>query len=113
MLAVLALVTACHADPSATPIPKLSSVNAEVVSIARSDSNQLWVPDRALIVRGVVPGVFVALNGEARFQMVKPGRLEAARTQILSGLSGDEKLLSGDLKNFYDGSPLALGPNNK
>ncbi len=112
-IAVLALLTACHAEAPSTPFHKLASVHAEIVPVAQGDSNQLWVPDRVLTLRGGVPGVFVALNGEARFQMVKPGRREAARTQILSGLSGGEKLLGGDLKNFYDGSPLALSPNSK
>jgi hypothetical protein len=55
-----------------------------------------------------VPGVFVLENDEARFRMVRTGKLGATRIEILSGLFGNEVLLLGDLDQVHDGSPVRV-----
>jgi hypothetical protein len=45
-------------------------------------------------------------SGEARFRMVRPGRVVGGETEILAGLAGDETLVLGELKTLHDGSPI-------
>ncbi|MGE5242499.1 MAG: hypothetical protein ACM3NI_12715 [Bacteroidota bacterium] len=66
----------------------------------------LTIPRPALTERGGIPGVFVLENHQARFRMVRPGKVGATQVQVLSGLHGDETLVLGDLAEVHDGSPL-------
>jgi hypothetical protein len=69
---------------------------------------RIKIPRAALVERGGIPGVFV-LNeaGEARFRLVRPGRVLDAQAEILSGLHGNETLVLGDLAAVHDGTPIA------
>jgi hypothetical protein len=51
--------------------------------------------------------------GEARFRMVRPGRIVGGETEILAGLVGDETLVLGDLKTLHDGSPVTAVKSTK
>ena len=83
------------------------------------------LPDEALIATGSDARVIVAL-GEGRFQPVRvtTGRSAGGRTEILSGLSGGEKVvvsgqflldseasLSGALERLSTDKPVAPGPH--
>lgn len=79
-----------------------------VARAAASDpTGRIVVPQAAITERGGAPGVFV-LNesGQARFRMVRPGRAVKDGMEILSGLSGGETLVLGDLTPVRDGSPI-------
>ncbi|MDH3342903.1 MAG: hypothetical protein OEM07_04185 [Gammaproteobacteria bacterium] len=78
------------------------------VSAETAQSPVISIPDNVLIVRQGVPGVFVLEKNEARFRMVRPGKINANRVEILSGLFGDETLISGDLKVMFDGTPVKI-----
>jgi len=67
------------------------------------------VPQSALVVRGGIPGVFVlSETNQARFRMVRTGKNVNGRIEILSGLSGSETLVTGDLRDVHDGSPVKI-----
>ena len=107
LLAWLA-VAACTKEPPAAPPSVLPSLERPVLTLnVRPDAlEKLMIPLLALVERGGIPGVFVLQNDQARFRMVRPGKTNAARVQILSGLHGAETLVLGNLTNVHDGSPI-------
>ena len=66
------------------------------------------IPRAALTSRNGVPGVFVVENDEARFRMVRPGKIGIEQSEILSGLFGNETLILGELELVHDGSPIKV-----
>jgi hypothetical protein len=74
---------------------------------AKADNGVLIsIPRTALIERDGIPGVFVVENNEARFRMVRPGKVRAKQVEILSGLFGGESLLADNLDAVHDGSAI-------
>jgi hypothetical protein len=134
-LLALAALAACHDRPPAAaaarpvlerPVITLPEPATDVEPWSRPPRR---IPRAALVERAGVPGVFVldapgeAANGpsvargprlapigEARFRMVKTGRLTATEAEILSGLHGGETLVLGDLRDVHDGSPITAVP---
>lgn len=107
-LLALAVVTlaACGRKPESPPqLPRLERPVLVLTAVAKTPSGVL-VPRAAYVERAGVPGVFVLHEGLARFRMVKAGRAQGEAIEILSGLTGTETLVLGDLKAVRDGSPL-------
>ena len=73
-----------------------------------SAAAEVLIPAGAFIVRGGLPGVFVLRDGLARFRMVRIGKPRGDRLQVLSGLSGNETLVLGNLASVHDGSPITV-----
>jgi hypothetical protein len=70
-------------------------------------AGRVVVPAALLVERGGIPGVFVvSTENQARFRMVRTGKNLNGRVEILSGLSGGETLVAGDLRDVHDGSPI-------
>ena len=87
----------------------LPVIERKVITLSPASAAQsLSIPRSTLVYRDAVPGVFVLENGEARFRMVRTGKLGATRATVLSGLFGNEVLLSGDLDQVHDGSPVRV-----
>ena len=82
----------------------------EVQQVAAKSANgvRISIPLAALTSRDGIPGVFVVENNEARFRMVRPGKIQQNKVEILSGLFGGEKLITHDLEALHDGSPVAI-----
>jgi len=104
-LAVLALA-ACGRKPEPPPRPPQLERPVFVLTATAKTPSGVRVPRAAYVERAGVPGVFVLHEGQARFRMVKAGRAQGADLEILSGLSGTETLVLGDLRTVRDGSPL-------
>lgn len=104
-LAVVALA-ACGRKPE--PPPQLPQLERPVLTLtdAAKTPTGVRVPRTAYVEHAGVPGVFVLHEGLARFRMVKAGRVQGEAIEILSGLTGTETLVLGDLKAVRDGSPL-------
>jgi hypothetical protein len=103
---VLAGLLLAGCDKKAAPPAPLTALTRPVLTLD-AQAGRLLVPQTALVERGGVPGVFV-LNEEnqARFRMVRTGKNLNDRVEILSGLSGSETLVVGDLHDVQDGSPI-------
>ena len=88
----------------------LPVIERQVVKISAVANNGVLIsiPRAALVVRNGIPGVFVVSNNEARFRMVRRGKIHRAKVEILSGLFGDETLVIGELKSVHDGSPVKI-----
>jgi hypothetical protein len=98
------LLAACG-KKAVEPAP-LTTLTRPVVMLD-TKAGRVLVPQSALIERGGIPGVFVLTEEkQARFRMVRTGKTVNGRVEILSGLSGGEILVTGDLRDVHDGSPV-------
>lgn len=106
-LVALTLLVACGRKP-APPGAALPGLDRPLLTLDVKSSGRILIPQAALVERGGLPGVFVlGADNQARFRMVRPGKTGNGRVEILSGLSGDETLVLGDLHEVHDGSPIA------
>jgi len=65
------------------------------------------IPAAAITDLGGIPGVFVLTDEHvARFRMIRAGKDAGGRVEVLSGLTGGEMLVGGDLRDVHDGSPI-------
>lgn len=105
-LAACALAIGACSDKPAPPRERPAPVERPVYEL-KGDKTRIRVPSAALIERGGVPGVYVlSPESEARFRMVRPGRVTGAETEILAGLAGEEILVLGDVESLHDGTPI-------
>ena len=110
LLAALIFLSACR-EPAATPLLSLPTVERPTVILKTpSDASRparILIPRAAYVERGGLPGVYVLHAGQARFRMLHIGKSNGGQLEILSGLTGDETLVLGDLTDIHDGSPIA------
>lgn len=94
-------------------VPAAAAEDIALLPLADSKQNRITVPQRALVLRNGIPGVFVLHDGEARFRMVRPGQTILSRNKkqvvVLSGLFGNETLILGETQQLYDGMPIESG----
>lgn len=64
------------------------------------------VPLGAVVRRGQVESVFVVSDGIARLRLVKTGRAIDGKVEILSGLSGEELVVTSDPSLLTDGAAV-------
>jgi hypothetical protein len=88
----------------------LPVIESHVVTLDMKPDNSkpIWIPQTLLVSRDWVPGVYVLENNQARFRMVLPGKRIGKKVEILSGLFGNEKILSDKLGSMHDGSPVKI-----
>ncbi len=116
--ALLLLVAGCSRPLPASSPMALPVLHRPVVALhqrvswqphqtAGAPQDHLVIPRAALTTLGGLPGVFVLnRHDHARFRLVRAGKIGRLRVQILSGLSGREILVLGDLHDVHDGSPI-------
>lgn len=107
----VALLVACDRN---TPPAEPPAALARPLLTLSAQTGRVLIPETAVLVRGGVPGVLV-VNPErqARFRMVRTGKAHNGRVEILSGLRGDETLVTGDLADVRDGSIVTPVTNAK
>lgn len=67
----------------------------------------LAVPEDALLDRAGISGVFVVdAQGTARYRMVRTGRVENGRVEILSGLNPGERVVTGNAQAVNNGDKV-------
>lgn len=102
LMVPMSLVLACGRPEPATPTPAQPLSRPFVTPQERN--GRVLVPQTAITRLGGSPGVYVLTpNQTARFRMVRTGKSYDGRVEILSGLTGDEMLVTGDV---HDGSPI-------
>jgi len=102
-LPALLLLAACNPKPAAAP--ELPVLSRPVVS-AQARNGRVLVPQTTVTELGGAPGVFVLQDGKARFRMVRTGKTSNSLIEALAGLNGTEMLVSGNLGDVHDGSPI-------
>ena len=101
---LVALLFGC-AEKSTPPAP--STPLARPVLTLNAGAGRVLVPPAVLVERGGVPGVFVLTpQAQARFRMIRRGKILNGQVEILSGLDGRETLVVGDLRDVHDGSVI-------
>ncbi len=105
--ACLALVlSGCGRD---TPAPAAAAPLARPVLTLTASTGAVLIPRALIVERGGLPGVFVLnADGIARFQLVRTGHGRDGRVEVVSGLTGTETLVAGDLNDVRDGSPVTV-----
>ncbi len=99
----------CHREaPAPTPMRQLPALERAVGTVAEMPDPHgiVTVPSQAVVQRAGISGIFVMRNGQARFQMIKVGRTARGRVEVLSGLSGGERIVLGGVDQIRDGSPI-------
>ena len=105
---VLAGLLLAGCDKKVAPPAPLTALTRPVLTLD-AQAGRVLVPQALLVERGGVPGVFVlSAENQARFRMVRTGKTVNGRIEILSGLSGSESLVTGDLRDVHDGSPVKI-----
>lgn len=107
IVAVTVLLPAGCGKKTTEPAPVAALVRPVLTLDVKA--GRVLVPQSALVERGGVPGVFVLTEEQqARFRMVRTGKNINGRVEILSGLGGSETLVTGDLRDVHDGSPVKI-----
>lgn len=105
VLTTVTLLFACNNEQ--TPTVTRDALTRPVIQLHQKKNSQIVIPNSAIVVRSGIPGVFIlSKENEARFRMVKRGKRLGTRMEIISGLSGNETLVVGDLSAIHDGSPI-------
>ena len=109
--ALVGLTMAGCREQAASPPLALPSLQRPVVALkvaAVTPQQRLLIPVSAYVERSGLPGVFVLSEGQARFRMVRIGKRSIDQLEVLSGLTGGETLVLGDLAEIHDGSPIVI-----
>ncbi len=103
ILAIAILLSAGCSKKTAELVP-VAALERPVLTLDVK-AGRVLIPQSQLVERGGVPGVFVLTDeNQARFRMVRAGKSMNNQVEILSGLSGGEILIAGDLRDVHDGS---------
>lgn len=107
LLAFFALA-ACQQSTTTVPKPVLPGLDRPLFKIKFKSNDRIMVPVINIINRGGVTGVFVLQDNLARFRMIRTGKQSVNHVEVLSGLSGSETLVGGELSSVHDGSPINI-----
>lgn len=78
------------------------------VSVPVSETSVLRVPAAAVIQRGQMELVFVAVNGRARLRLVKTGKRIGNEIELLSGVDAGEEVVIEQAAQLSDEQPLQV-----
>jgi len=111
VVAAALLLVACGPETTPLPAPPKAGQVRPVLTLDTtiSEHGAIRIPRRAVVERTGITGVFVlASDKEARFRLVKTGRVRGDAVEILAGLHGTETLVLGDLRDVHDGTRIRL-----
>ena len=74
--------------------------------IPLAGGRSLQIPASAISRRGQLEMVFVVTNSTARMRVVKTGRAEGDRVEVLSGLTAGETVAASNVDALRDGQPV-------
>jgi RND family efflux transporter MFP subunit len=78
------------------------------VELSSGERRALEVPAGALVQRGQLEMVFVALEDRAALRLVRSGRARSGFVEISSGLEVDERVVITNAAQLSDGQPLEV-----
>lgn len=78
------------------------------VAMPVGTTSALRVPASAVVQRGQMELVFVAVNGRAQLRLVKTGKPVGNEVEIVSGLNPGEAVVEAGAGSLLDGQPLSI-----
>lgn len=107
--------------PSADPISRTSRVKLDLptspdlrsgqfgrLTVPLGETQTLWVPTNAVVRRGQMELVFVAINHLAHMRLVKTGKRTPQGVELLSGVVPGETVVVDGAANLRDGQPIQV-----
>ncbi|MFH0731275.1 MAG: efflux RND transporter periplasmic adaptor subunit [Pseudomonadota bacterium] len=91
------------------PTPGLRSGVFARVLVPGGESKMIRIPQSALVTRGQLTGIFKVDDGEARFRLVRTGRIDERDVEILSGLAEGDRFLVAPGPRMADGLRVEEG----
>ena len=80
------------------------------VWVATGESQTIRVPAAAVIIRGQMETVFVAVNNHAQLRIVRSGKRTDGEVELLSGISPGESVIIDGAGQLRDGQSITLKP---
>ncbi|WP_308388966.1 efflux RND transporter periplasmic adaptor subunit [Acidithiobacillus sp. AMEEHan] len=91
--------------PAGSDIQAGAFVQVQIPQV--SETTTLRIPQRALLNRAGIPGVFVVNSkGVAEYRMVRPGQTIGDQVQILAGLSAGERIVVSNTEAVNNGDRI-------
>ena len=92
------------------PMDALRSGQFGRVIVPTGNADSIWVPAPAVITRGQMEIVFVAVNERAQLRLVRTGKRTASEVELLAGISAGENVVIEGAEQLRDGQPIAAKP---
>ncbi len=80
------------------------------VLVPTGKTDAVWVPVSALVVRGQMETVFVAVNQHAQLRLVRTGKRTSSEVELLAGLGRGEKVVTEGAAELRDGQSITIKP---
>jgi hypothetical protein len=80
------------------------------VAVPVGEVSAIRVPASAVVQRGQMELVFVAVNGHAQLRLVKTGKRIGNEVEVVSGLDAGESVVVDGAAHLVDGQPLTVKP---
>jgi RND family efflux transporter MFP subunit len=79
-----------------------------IVPMGKTDT--VWVPASAVVVRGQMETVFVAVDQHAQLRLVRSGQRSPNEVELLAGLSTGENVIVEGAAQLHDGQRITVKP---
>ena len=80
------------------------------ISVPVREYQALVIPVSAIVQRGQLQMVFINEKGHAQLRIIRTGRQRPEGVEVLSGLDGNESLVTDGADRLLDGQPLSIAP---
>lgn len=80
------------------------------VLVGTGESQTIRVPAAAVITRGQMETVFVAVNKHAQLRIVRTGKYTNGEVELLAGVSPAERVIVQGAESLREGQPITLQP---
>lgn len=78
------------------------------LEVDEPDRSTLWVPERAIVRRGQLTGVFTVERDTARLRWIRPGSRSVDAVEVLAGLAPDEPVVVDPPAGLEDGAAVRV-----
>lgn len=78
------------------------------LEVDEPDRSTLWVPERAIVRRGQLTGVFAVEGDTARLRWIRPGARRVDVVEVLAGLAPDEAVVLDPPAGMEDGAAVRI-----
>ena len=80
------------------------------VIVPTGKSDAVWVPASAVVLRGQMETVFVAVNQQAQLRLVRTGKRTPGEVELLAGISSGESVIIEGAAQLHDGQRITVKP---